>query len=185
LEVFDRFSEGEEMISGGGIPGLSMEFGATGPEDPILSCIAWKLRSEDMWVFRKTERFAMWARERAYNLEEMKKATHNWIEDLKTDRVFVNFYSWIFEYLKPVGASVISGETAIQAWKITGIDKKWGWFDPWTQWLQGAKKSVDKDTWKMMPSFIKKIGTDLSQDDELEIWPPHYDDFITWMKRRK
>jgi len=184
LLVFNKFAE-NDMITGEGIQKVAMEFGATGPEDPVLSCIAWKLRSEDMWVFRKQEWLGMWARERAYNMDEMKKAARRWVDDLKTERVFINFYNWIFEYLKPVGATIVPADSALSAWRITGIAKKWGWFADWSEWLVGSKRNVDKDTWKMMLSFVDKVGTDLKKYDEMDFWPPHYEDFIQAMIQKK
>jgi len=183
-EVFEKYAESQEFIAGPGIQPLAIEFGATGPEDPILSCIAWKIRPEDQWVFRRQEWLSMWAREQAYSLPEMKRAAKDWVQSILQDRAFREFYAWIFDYFLQPGASAIPAELGIQAWRITGLSKRWGWFDKFAEFLQSGKKTIDKDTWKQVLRLVDSIGTDISKYDSLDFWPPTIDDFMTQMLRK-
>jgi len=112
----------------------------------------------------------------------MKKSARQWVGDLRNERVFENFYNWIFEYLKPAGGTMVSAEASLSAWRITGINEKWDWFPQWSNWLTSGKRTVGKDTWKQMPRFIDKVGSNLSKYDEMDFWPPMFDDFIIFMK---
>jgi len=183
-EVFAKYAEGQEFIAGASIQPLAIEFGATGPEHPILSCIAWKLRPEDQWVFRKQEWLSMWAREQAYTLTEMKKAAKDWVQSIQQDRPFREFYAWIFDYFLQPGASAIPAELSIQAWRITGLNSRWAWFDKYAEFLQQGKKTVDKDTWKQTLRLVDSVGTDVSKFDTLDFWPPIIDDFMAQMLRK-
>jgi len=142
------------------------------------------MRSEEMWLFKKDEWIAMWARERAFTLPAMKKLTTKWVSELTEEHVFANFYNWIFEYLKPPGGTMLSGDSALTAWRITGINKKWSWFSDWASFIAVGNKTVGKDTWKQMPTFIQKVGTNLKSYDEMDFWPPMFDDFIAFLKSK-
>jgi len=183
-EVFEKYANGEEFIAGASIQPLAIEFGATGPEHPILSCIAWKIRPEDQWVFRRQEWLSMWSREQAYSLPEMKRAAKDWVQSITQDRAFREFYAWIFDYFVQPGASAIPAELTIQAWRITGLNSRWGWFDKFAEFLQQGKKTIDKDTWKQVLRLVDSINTDITKYDQLDFWPPTLDDFMAQMMRK-
>jgi len=126
----------------------------------------------------------MWAREQAYSLPEMKRAAKDWVQSITQDRAFREFYAWIFDYFLQAGASAIPAELAIQAWRITGLNTRWGWFDKFAEFLQQGKKTVDKDTWKQILRLVDAIGTDISKYDQLDFWPPTIDDFMAQMMRK-
>jgi len=163
---------------------LAIEFGAASPEDPILSCIAWKLRPEDQWVFRRQEWLSMWAREQAYSLPEMKRAAKDWAASIQQDRAFREFYTWIFDYFLQAGASAVPAELAIQAWRITGLNKRWTWFDKFVDFLLQGKRTIDKDTWKQTLRLVDSVGSDMSKFDTLDFWPPTIDDFMVHMQKK-
>jgi len=126
----------------------------------------------------------MWAREQAYTLPEMKRAAKDWVQSIQQDRAFRGFYAWIFDYFLQAGASVIPAELAIQAWRITGVNERWSWFDKFAEFLMQGKRNIDKDTWKQLLRWVDTIGTDLDKFDALDFWPPIIDDFATAMQKR-
>jgi len=126
----------------------------------------------------------MWAREQAYSLPEMKRAAKDWAASIQQDRAFREFYTWIFDYFLQAGASAVPAELAIQAWRITGLNKRWTWFDKFVDFLLQGKRTIDKDTWKQTLRLVDSVGSDMSKFDTLDFWPPTIDDFMVHMQKK-
>ncbi|KAI6160349.1 defective in Cullin neddylation protein 1 [Pisolithus thermaeus] len=65
-----------------------------------------------------------------------------------------------------------------------------GWSEKHTEWwfeflrVKGSK-GVSKDTWQMLPEFIRTIDGKFEQHDATAAWPSTIDDFVAWAKEKK
>ncbi|KAI6113597.1 Cullin binding-domain-containing protein [Pisolithus croceorrhizus] len=65
-----------------------------------------------------------------------------------------------------------------------------GWTEKHTEWwfeflrVKGSK-GVSKDTWQMLPEFIRTIDENFDQHDATAAWPSTIDDFVAWAKEKK
>ncbi|KIK13347.1 hypothetical protein PISMIDRAFT_688752 [Pisolithus microcarpus 441] len=65
-----------------------------------------------------------------------------------------------------------------------------GWSEKHTEWwfeflrVKGSK-GVSKDTWQMLPEFIRTIDDKFQQHDATAAWPSTIDDFVDWAKEKK
>lgn len=65
-----------------------------------------------------------------------------------------------------------------------------GWSEKHTEWwfeflrVKGSK-GVSKDTWQMLPEFIRTIDEKFEQHDATAAWPSTIDDFVDWAKENK
>eukprot|EP01125_Pyxidicula_operculata_P021783 TRINITY_DN8635_c0_g1_i1.p1 TRINITY_DN8635_c0_g1~~TRINITY_DN8635_c0_g1_i1.p1 ORF type:complete len:397 (+),score=80.67 TRINITY_DN8635_c0_g1_i1:15-1205(+) len=181
--IFDTYmakGQGENIIKGAGTLQLAEDLGSSGPMDPLIIILAWKFRSATAWEFDKEEWLSTWCLAGAYTLEDMKNTVQKWRSELDKEKdVFANFYSFVFDYLKQEKATAIEKNEALLAWKMLGIDKKWGLFDKWeTWWKENNHKGVAKDIWVMLIRFIEKLGSNIDNYDESDCWPTAIDDFV-------
>ncbi|CAE6526054.1 unnamed protein product [Rhizoctonia solani] len=64
-----------------------------------------------------------------------------------------------------------------------------GWTDQYTEWWfeflkERGGKGVSKDTWAMLPEFIKVIDEKFENHDLEAAWPSTIDDFVEWAKEK-
>ncbi|ELU39709.1 hypothetical protein AG1IA_06263 [Rhizoctonia solani AG-1 IA] len=87
-------------------------------------------------------------------------------------------------------------ESAIAFWNLllsVGLSgsalPKNGWTDEHTEWWfeflkERGGKGVSKDTWAMLPEFIKVIDGKFENHDLEAAWPSTIDDFVEWAKEK-
>jgi len=179
--------EGEEVIAGQGLIHLATDLGSTGPLDPTLLILAWVLFSSRQWEFTKSEWLCSWSVQSVFSFDGIKLSMEKWRLLLKeNEEIFRNFYQFVFEYLKQPKTTNIEKNEAIAAWKIVGIDKRWGIFDKWEKfWEENSAKVVTKDTWNMLVRFIEKMGTNVQNYDENDSWPLMLDEFVKEVMKKE
>ncbi|QRW26514.1 cullin binding [Rhizoctonia solani] len=109
---------------------------------------------------------------------------------------FSRVYTYTFTFAKAEGARSISIESAIAFWNLllsVGLSgsalPKNGWTDEHTEWWfeflkERGGKGVSKDTWAMLPEFIKVIDGKFENHDLEAAWPSTIDDFVEWAKEK-
>lgn len=151
--------------------------------DPHLFLLAWKMRSRVFCEIYEDEWNALWALERAFTIEDMKEVVKSWIAEIKDLEGFCfgSFYHYTFDYLlleKGSNATALTKEDSINAWNVLNIGKKWALYPKWIKfWSTNSLKGVTRDTWKMLPKLIEKIGDDPSKYNEDDFWPVPFSTF--------
>ncbi|QRV99549.1 cullin binding [Ceratobasidium sp. AG-Ba] len=109
---------------------------------------------------------------------------------------FSKVYNYTFTFAKGEGARSISIETAIAYWTLLldiGLSgpalPHAGWKEEYTQWWfeflnEKGGKGISKDTWTMLPDFIKTIDSKFENHDLEAAWPSTIDDFVDWAKEK-
>ncbi|KAF8737860.1 Defective in cullin neddylation protein, partial [Rhizoctonia solani] len=109
---------------------------------------------------------------------------------------FSRVYTYTFNFAKTEGARSIPIESAIAFWNLllsVGLSgsalPKNGWTDEHTEWWfeflkERGGKGVSKDTWAMLPEFIKVIDGKFENHDLEAAWPSTIDDFVEWAKEK-
>ncbi|GAB1526977.1 Scaffold-type E3 ligase [Rhizoctonia solani] len=109
---------------------------------------------------------------------------------------FSRVYTYTFTFAKAEGARSISIESAIAFWNLllsVGLSgsalPKNGWTEEHTEWWfeflkERGGKGVSKDTWAMLPEFIKVIDGKFENHDLEAAWPSTIDDFVEWAKEK-
>jgi hypothetical protein len=173
-----------EVIKGMGLLELGQELGSQGDYDPLLLILAWKLHCGTVWEIQKEEWLNGFQIHGVSTFDQIKAKIQEWRGELKDETQFKSLYNFIYEYLKPEKATALDKEEALLAWKMLDMNQRWKFWDKWESYLTQAtdKKSITRDTWQMLLSFIDQIGTDVSTYDPMDCWPSAIDDFVEWVK---
>lgn len=127
---------------------------------------------------------------------------------------FIKVYNYTFDFAKSEGQRSLAVETACAFWSLLlphGFaggalshqliaeeddedqpmedEDEEGWRPGYNQlWFDFLKerggKGVSKDTWLMLPEFIRTIDSKFQRHDETAAWPSTIDDFVQWAKER-
>lgn len=171
-------------IKSQGILDLATDLGTSEEQMQLaLAVLAWKFRSSIVWEFSEEEFMAGMTLYGIYSMETFKTITQTWLNDLKVPHVFKAFYSFIFTYMLPAQRVVLDIPEAIETWGVLGFPTKWP--ELWPKWVTfiETKKTISKDAWVLVPSFMNTVGIDLSGFDESACWPAIFEDFIDWCKK--
>jgi DCN1-like protein 1/2 len=151
----------------------------------VLAVLAWKLRASTVWEFSEPEFISGLTLYAIYDLKTFQNIMKQWLEELETPHIFKTFYSFLFSYMLPPQRVVLDIPEAIETWNVLGFPTKWVELWPrWTQFIE-TKKTISKDAWVLVPSFLNTVGVDLSGFDESACWPAIFEDFIDWAKENK
>jgi len=174
----------DDVIRGQGLIQYSQDLGVTDEKDPALLIMAWKLNAKDskVWEFSRDSFVGGWSLEGVYSLDQMKKKTKTWKEELKQAPKFKSFYYFVFDYLKE-DKTILSMEEAITVWDIIGFnEQRWPLMSKWLEYLHG-KKSITRDTWRLFLSFAEQYPKDLTTFNADDCWPTMIDDFVESMTK--
>eukprot|EP01127_Copromyxa_protea_P003074 TRINITY_DN12945_c0_g1_i1.p1 TRINITY_DN12945_c0_g1~~TRINITY_DN12945_c0_g1_i1.p1 ORF type:complete len:471 (+),score=100.99 TRINITY_DN12945_c0_g1_i1:22-1413(+) len=176
----------KDLIHVKGVMALGEDLGATGPLDPQVLLLAWKLRSKKFFEFYDSEWNVLWANEQAYTWNDMFACVQRWVQDIKTPENFKSFYAFTFDYMKMEKgdrATVLEKQDARMLWDMLGLDKKFHFYKQWLAfWEEGGRKGVTKDTWMMLLVFIDEIGSNINAYNEDDCWNSCFDDFVDFLK---
>eukprot|EP01126_Amoeba_proteus_P003061 TRINITY_DN1099_c0_g1_i3.p1 TRINITY_DN1099_c0_g1~~TRINITY_DN1099_c0_g1_i3.p1 ORF type:complete len:168 (+),score=35.69 TRINITY_DN1099_c0_g1_i3:139-642(+) len=167
---------------------MGEDLGATGPMDPHILLLAWKMRSKKFFEWVDNEWMVLWANEKAQSWEDVKKAVNRWIQDIKTnDDNFFSFYGFCFDYLKSekgARATVLDKEDALMTWEMLGMRQRFRFYDQWeVYWRANEMKGVTKDVWMMLLKFIKDVGSNVDNYRDDDAWPLVFDDFVDYLRK--
>ncbi|CAE6432191.1 unnamed protein product [Rhizoctonia solani] len=167
------------------------------PEDVSLLAVACELKSPTVGEWTRNGFVDGWKRLGCDTIEQMKTTIATLRKKLSDDPdYFSRVYTYTFNFAKAEGARSISIENAIAFWNLLlsiGLSgsalPKSGWTDEHTEWWfeflkERGGKGVSKDTWAMLPEFIKVIDDKFENHDLEAAWPSTIDDFVEWAKEK-
>ncbi|KAB5592265.1 DCN1-like protein 1 [Ceratobasidium theobromae] len=168
---------------------------AIDPEDVSLLAVACELKSPSVGVWSRTGFIDGWKRLGSDSIDSMKSSILKLREKLSKDPDYFNrIYAFTFIFAKPEGARTV--DDAIAFWGLllniglsgSALPRK-GWKQEYTDWWfeflkEKGGKGVSKDTWAMLPEFIKVIDEKFENHDLEAAWPSTIDDFVEWAKER-
>jgi len=184
------------------------------PEDVVLLAIAYELKSPGIGQWNKKEWNEGWRSLSCDSLESMQQASSNLRQRLGTDSAyFMKVYSYTFDFAKSEGQRSLAIEMACAFWGLLlphgleggalshefssedgcdhpmGDEAEVGWRPEYNQiWFdylnERGGKGVSKDTWMMLPEFIRSIDSKFATHDETSSWPSTIDDFVGYAKEK-
>jgi hypothetical protein len=177
-KIFEKYKDSETgSISGRSLLTLLRDLGANAGNHPLVGVVPWRINAGKLLTLTYDEWMCSWALAQVYDFENMKKVTQEWIKETESDdRCFSNYYNYTFRYLKNVNASLSPAE-AIKGWQLTGVSKKWKFFDLWEKFVQEKNVHITWSVWDQFLPFIKTIGTDPKNFDENDMWPLFMEEF--------
>lgn len=164
------------------------------PEDPKSLTLAFFLEAPSMGVFTRTKFIGNWSKTSARSVAEMKQYIDNLDSTIKQcdPLQFVQLYNFTFDFsMENPGQRLLAIDTAVEYWKMLlykrpefeGCQLR---FDQWFQFLTTHKKSITKDTWRMVYLFFKEVVAsdpkNLLGYDEMASWPSVIDEYIEWLR---
>lgn len=166
-------------------------------EDVSLLAVAYELKSPSVGEWTRSGFVDGWKRLGCDTIPAMKTKIGQLRTKLSQDPEYFNkVYNYTFTFAKADGARSISIETAIAYWTLLldiglsgpALSHK-GWKTEYTQWWfeflnEKGGKGVSKDTWTMLPDFIKTIDDKFEEHDLEAAWPSTIDDFVDWAKEK-
>jgi len=177
-KLFDKYKDNETgAILGRSLLTLLRDLGANAGNHPLLGVVPWRINAGKFLTLTYDEWMCSWALAQTFDFEGMKKVSQEWIKEIETDeRCFVNYYNYIFRYLKNVNASLSPGE-AIKGWHLTGVSKKWKFWDLWEKFINEKNVHITWSVWDQFLPFTKTIASDPKNFDENDMWPLLMEDF--------
>eukprot|EP01125_Pyxidicula_operculata_P000075 TRINITY_DN1010_c0_g1_i1.p1 TRINITY_DN1010_c0_g1~~TRINITY_DN1010_c0_g1_i1.p1 ORF type:complete len:369 (-),score=99.42 TRINITY_DN1010_c0_g1_i1:111-1217(-) len=174
-----------ETIKAPGVLKLAMDMGSSGPTDPTILIIAWKLKCSKQWEISKDEWMVLWSLMGVGDIDEIKECVDEWRAEIEDLSLFKSFYAFIFTYLKAPQATVLESTEALMAWRMCGLPEIWPLFDKWELfWKSTSIKGVNKDTWTMLVQFVETVGGDIDKYNETDCWPLAIDEFVEHLKSK-
>lgn len=151
----------------------------------VLAVMAWKFRASTVWEFTESEFIAGMTLYGIADMTTFKAIMTEWLKELEVPHIFKAFYSFLFTFMLPPQRYVLDIAEAIETWGVLGFPGKWP--ELWPRWVEfvETKKTISKDAWVLVPSFLTTVGVDLSGFDEAACWPAVFEDFIDWAKSKK
>jgi hypothetical protein len=151
----------------------------------VLAVLAWKFRATTVWEFSEDEFISGLTLYAITDMKAFSSTMQQWLKELETPHIFKTFYSFLFTYMLPSQRVVLDTPEAVETWGVLGFPGKWP--ELWPRWIQfiETKKTISKDAWVLVPSFLNTVGVDLSGFDESACWPAIFEDFIDWSKDNK
>jgi hypothetical protein len=151
----------------------------------VLAVMAWKFRASTVWEFSEEEFVAGLTLYAISDMATFKKTMDAWLKELEVPHIFKTFYSFLFTFMLPPQRYVLEVAEAVETWGVLGFPKKYP--ELWGQWIEfiETKKTISKDAWILVPSFLTTVGVDLSGFDESACWPAIFEDFVDYVKSKK
>jgi hypothetical protein len=178
-KLFDKYKDAETgAISGRSLLTLLRDMGANAGNHPLLGVVPWRINAGKFLTLTYDEWMCSWALAQVFDFEGMKRVSQEWIRETETDdRCFSNYYNYTFRYLKNANAGLSSAE-AIKGWHLTGVSKKWKFWDLWEKFIVEKNIQITWSVWDQFLPFIKTIGSDPKNFDENDMWPLLMEEFF-------
>jgi len=175
-QIFDEYAT-DGIIQGSHTLRFLKDMGATGATHPVVGVIAWKMNAGKLLTITKEEWLCTWALSQTYSLEAMKHLVTEWLTEIKEKRCFINYYNFLFKYLK-LAAPSLPPITAVRGWLLCGIDQKWELWLIWKEYVEKKNEPITLTTWNQLLNFINEIGSDPSKYDPNDgAWPLYLEEF--------
>ncbi|QRW14071.1 cullin binding [Ceratobasidium sp. AG-Ba] len=195
--IFDQYKDSDgDNIGVDGTIRWCADLGVD-PEDVALLAVACELKSPTVGEWTRSGFTDGWKKLGCDTIPAMKAKIDQLRTKLSQDPAyFSKVYNYTFTFAKGEGARSISIETAIAYWTLLldiGLSgpalPHAGWKEEYTQWWfeflnEKGGKGISKDTWTMLPDFIKTIDSKFENHDLEAAWPSTIDDFVDWAKEK-
>ncbi|KAF8130175.1 defective in Cullin neddylation protein 1 [Boletus edulis] len=183
-----------------------------GPDDtPKLLSLAYELQSPRLGEWTRKGWTDGWKSIGCDTIDGMKTALTCLEAKLGTDpSYFRTVYTYTFNFARSEGQRSLVKDTALEYWKSllhfgvgkealrympaddaedVDMDQGQGWTREHTEmWLEYMRArddvAVSKDTWQMLPDFIRSFDGDFNKHDDQAAWPTIIDQFVEWAKQR-
>jgi hypothetical protein len=178
-KLFDKYKDNETgSISGKSLLTLLRDLGANAGNHPLLGVVPWRINAGKFLTLTYEEWMCSWALAQAFDFESIKRVAHEWIKEIESDdRNFANYYNYTFRYLKNVNSS-LSPIEAIKGWHLTGVSKKWKFWDLWEKFIIEKNIHITWSVWDQFLPFTKTIGAEPKNFDENDMWPLLMEEFF-------
>jgi len=150
--------------------------------DMTSLAVPWQLRAKTIGMLTKEEFVDGWKRLGCSNITEMKGHVAMVREELNDERVFKEFYLYVFDYAKgpQEHKKVLELDIAIEMWK-TVLQNKFKLVEEWVKFVKEEHgKPINKDTWSLLLDFAKIAVGDYDDDGA---WPSLIDEFVHHVKK--
>lgn len=186
--IFDKFQEEDGEIGIDGTIKFLKELDVA-PEEPVVLTLAHKLQSPGEGRFSREGFIDGWKSLGADSLKKMKETVVTLKQDLQNREgpLFEETYEFAFKYNLQDGQRMLPLETAVAYWDLLLSGDKFAKIDEWTTFVQEVyKKSVSRDTWKMILEFARYLDQDpqLTEYDAEGAWPSVIDEFVDYLKQK-
>jgi len=180
-------------------------------DTPKLLSLAYELQSPSLGKWTRKGWIDGWKNVGCDTIDGMKAGLVRLEAKLGSDpSYFRTVYNFTFNFARSEGQRSLAKDTALEYWKSLlhfGVGKEALRYGPeddgedvdmdggqrWTRkhtemWMEFMKArgdvAVSKDTWQMLPDFIRSFDGDFNKHDDQAAWPTIIDDFVEWAKRR-
>jgi len=171
-----------DVIKEQGFLKYGKELGVEDDNDMGLMIVSWKIGAEGQWEFKREEFIEGWVGYGCSGEKEMRKRLDEWRAEIqKSDTEFKKFYYFVFDYLKEDKRTTILTEEAVTVWGMLGIDKKWGLWNKWNEFVTKDTKVISRDNWRQFVDFMKAHPDKVDDYDANASWPTLMDSFVEYV----
>jgi hypothetical protein len=90
---------------------------------------------------------------------------------LRTPAVFNPFFAWAYEFSCEPGQKSITLDIAIGLSQMLLSPDRWPLAETWVDFLKSQTKTVPKDTWRQLLTYMTTVKPDLSNHDDNSAYP--------------
>jgi len=179
-------------------------------DTPKLLLLAYELQSPRLGEWPRKGWIDGWRSIGCDSIDAMQSALTRLERKLGADpSYFRTVYNYTFTFARSDGHRSLAKDTALEYWKSllyfgvgrdalehassddedVNMDQGPGWTRTHTElWLEYMEArddiAVSKDTWQMLPDFIRSFDGDFNKHDDQAAWPTIIDHFVEWAKKR-
>lgn len=181
LQLFNKYRDthsSDQVIIWSGIEKLCKDLGVD-PNDIIIIVISFHCECK---VFSEItlEEWRHGAAELQFDtIEKLKSKLEKLRAELWDERIFKNFYLWVFKYAKEGNARSLDAQSAVELWKLI-LEDRFKYLKEWCEFVTEVKKAktISKDTWNQLLEFKKQVQNGIENYDENGAMPVIFDDFV-------
>lgn len=185
--IFNKYKDSDDEIGIAGTINYLKDLD-TEPEEPVVLTLACKLESPGEGRFSKSGFVNGWKNLGADTLAGMKEQVDIYKRELvdRQSTTFEQTYEFTFKYNLQEGQRMLPLETAMAYWGLL-LEGKFSKLDQWLEFVsQEYKKSISRDTWKMVLEFARYVDEDptLANYDPEGAWPSVIDEFVDYVRAK-
>ncbi|KAM7274977.1 hypothetical protein ACFE04_016843 [Oxalis oulophora] len=152
------------------------------PQDIVMLVVSWHMKAANMCEFTKEEFISGLKDMEIDSLEKFRERVPFIRAELEDEKKFCEIYNFAFGWAKEKGKKCLGFDTAISMWQLLFAENRWPLLDQWCEFLQARhNKSITKDTWCQLLSFVRTVDAQLSNYDPEGSWPYLIDEFVDYL----
>eukprot|EP01123_Difflugia_compressa_P008213 TRINITY_DN2395_c1_g1_i1.p1 TRINITY_DN2395_c1_g1~~TRINITY_DN2395_c1_g1_i1.p1 ORF type:complete len:253 (+),score=27.97 TRINITY_DN2395_c1_g1_i1:54-812(+) len=153
--------------------------------DMMSLAISWQLRAKTIGSFSKEEFVNGFKRLNCATISDIKNQVKTLKTELQDDKVFKEFYLYVFDFAKGPHENkrVLELEIAIVMWE-TVLVNRFKYLPEWVAYVREVHaKPINRDTWSLLLDFSR---INFLEDYDTEgAWPSLIDEFVEYVKSKK